>query len=96
MNRISRILIAAAIVASTSGAASAQAFSAAWGTGNVQWSHYDSAGKLVADNTQQGSARRLDRANDGLSSFAAVPAGEASAIAVPGGSIGYNELLATH
>jgi hypothetical protein len=100
MNRISKILIAAAIVASSAGAASAQAFSSAWGTGNVQPTHYDNAGKLVLDNVQQNSIVRIDRGNGGLSSFASVPAGDAGAITgaitVPGGSIGYNELLATH
>ena len=39
---------------------------------------------------------RIDRSNDGLSSFAAAPVENESAITVPGGSIGYNELLATH
>jgi len=96
MNRISKILIAAAIVASTAGAANAQAFTSAWGTGNVQPSHYDNAGKLVLDNAQQNTAVRIDRANEGLSSFASVPAGNESAIAAPGSSIGYNELLAIH
>ncbi len=75
MNRISKILIAAAIVASTAGAANAQAFSNAWGTGNVQPSHYNDAGKLVVDNAQQNSVVRIDRANNGLSSFASVPGG---------------------
>ena len=97
MNRISKILIAAAIVASTASAASAQAFSSGWGTGNVQPSHYDNAGKLVLDNAQQNTVARIDRANDGLSSFASVPAGDANEIAVPpGGSIGYNQLLSTY
>jgi hypothetical protein len=99
-------LIAAAIVASSARAASAQAFSSGWGTGNVQWTHYDSAGKLVLDNSQknsivrvdrgQNSVVRINRGNGALSSFASVPAGDAGAITVPGGSIGYNELLATH
>jgi hypothetical protein len=71
-NRIYRILIAAAIVASTAGAANAQAFSSGWGTGNVQPSHYNDAGKLVLDNVQQN--------NGGLSAFAAAPVGNASAI----------------
>ena len=76
------------------------------GTGNVQWTHYDSAGKLVLDNSQknsivrvdrgQNSVVRINRGNGALSSFASVPAGDAGAITVPGGSIGYNELLATH
>jgi hypothetical protein len=96
MNRISKILIAAAIVASTAGAANAQAFTSAWGTGNVQPSHYNDAGKLVLDNAQQNPVARIDRGNDGLSSFAAAPVENESAITVPGGSIGYNELLATH
>ena len=96
MNRISKILIAAAIVATTAGAANAQAFSSAWGTGNVQPSHYNDAGKLVLDNAQQSPVARIDRSNDGLSSFAAAPVENESAITVPGGSIGYNELLATH
>jgi len=96
MNRISKILIAAAIAASTAGAANAQAFSSAWGTGNVQPSHYDNAGKLVVDNAQQNPVARIDRANDGLSSFASVPAGNDRASTLPGGSIGYNELLDTH
>lgn len=96
MNRISKILIAAAIVASSAGAASAQSFSSGWGTGNVQPAHYDVAGKLVPDNTRQNSIARTDRTNDGLSAFAAVPVGESPAITVPGGSVGYNELLATH
>jgi hypothetical protein len=96
MNRISKILFAAAIVASSAGAASAQAFSSGWGTGNTQPAHYDVAGKLVLDNVQQNSIARTDRANDALSAFAAVPVGEPSAITVPGGSVGYNELLATH
>ena len=74
MNRISKILIAAAIVASTAGAANAQAFSSGWGTGNVQPSHYNDAGKLVLDNVQQN--------NGGLSAFAAAPVGNASAITV--------------
>jgi hypothetical protein len=71
MNRISKILIAAATVASTAGAASAQSFSGAWGTGNVQPTH-DVSGRLVLDNAQQN--------NGGLSAFAAVPVGNASAI----------------
>jgi hypothetical protein len=96
MKRISKILITAAIVASTAGAANAQAFSGAWGTGNVQPSHYDNAGKLVVDNVQQNSVVRTGRGNTGLSAFAAVPVENESAIALPGGSIGYNELLATH
>ena len=87
---------AAAIVVSTAGAANAQAFSSGWGTGNVQTSHYNDAGKLTMDNTQQNSVVRVDRANDGLSAFASAPAGEASVTTVPGGSVGYNELLATH
>ena len=73
MNRISKILIAAAIVVSTAGAASAQAFSSGWGTGNVQPSHYDAAGKLVLDNAQQNSVAGIERANDGHSAFARVP-----------------------
>ena len=76
MNRISKILIAAAIVASSAGAASAQAFSGGWGTGNVQPSHYDNAGKLVLDNAQQNTIVRIDRANDGLSAFARAPEGK--------------------
>jgi len=96
MNRISKILFAAAIVVSTAGAANAQAFSSGWGTGNVQTSHYNDAGKLTLDNAQQNSVVRVDRANDGLSAFASVPAGEATVTTVPGGSVGYNELLATH
>jgi len=96
MNRISKILIAAAIVASTAGAANAQAFSGSWGTGNVQPSHYDNAGKLVVDNAQQNPVARIDRSNDSLSSFASVPAGNESAITAPGASWGYNEMLATH
>ena len=88
MNRISKVLIAAAIVASTAGAANAQ--------GNVQPSHYNEAGKLVLDNAQQNPVAHIDRSNDGLSSFAAAPVENESAITVPGGSIGYNELLATH
>src|SRR5262245_48364735 len=76
MNRISKILIAAVIVASTAGAANAQAFSSAWGTGNVQPSHYDSTGKLVLDNAQQNATVRIDRASDGLSAFAHVPGGK--------------------
>jgi hypothetical protein len=74
MNRISKILIAAAIVASTAGAANAQAFTSTWGTGNVQPSHYNDAGKLVLDNAQQN--------NGGLSAFASAPVGNASAITV--------------
>jgi len=74
MNRISKILIAVAIVVSTAGAASAQSFSSAWGTGNVQPTHYDVSGRLVLDKAQQ---------NDGgLSAFAAAPVGNASAITV--------------
>jgi len=73
MNRISKILIAAAIVVSTVGAANAQAFSSGWGTGNVQTSHYNDAGKLVVDNTQQNSVVRIPRTNDGRSSFASAP-----------------------
>ena len=76
MNRISKILIAAAIVASTAGAANAQAFSSAWGTGNVQPTHYDAAGKLVLDNAQQNSTVRIERANDGFSAFARAPEGK--------------------
>ena len=76
MNRISKILIAVAIVASTAGAASAQAFTSGWGTGNVQPSHYDAAGKLVLDNAQQNSAVRIERANDGHSAFARAPEGK--------------------
>ena len=76
MNRISKILIAAAIVASTAGAASAQSFSSAYGTGNVLPSHYDAAGKLVVDNAQQNSAVRTERANDGHSAFARAPEGK--------------------
>ena len=74
INRISKILIAAAIVASTAGAANAQAFTSALGTGNVQPTHYDNAGKLVLDNGQQN--------NGGLSAFAAAPVGNGSAIGV--------------
>jgi hypothetical protein len=74
MNRTSKILIAAAIGASTAGAASAQSFSGAWGTGNVQPTHYDLSGRLVLDNAQQN--------NGGLSAFAAAPVGNASAITV--------------
>ena len=73
MNRISKVLIAAAIVVSTAGAANAQAFSNTWGTGNVQASHYNEAGKLVVDNTQQNSVVRIHRTNDGRSSFASAP-----------------------
>jgi hypothetical protein len=76
MNRISKILIAAAIVASTAGAANAQAFTSGWGTGNVQPTHYDAAGKLVLDNAQQNSVVRTDRSNDGLSAFALAPEGK--------------------
>jgi len=74
MNRISKILLATAIVASTAGAASAQAFSSAWGTGNVQPTQYDVSGRLVLDNAQQ--------SNGGLSAFAAAPGGNAIAITV--------------
>jgi len=96
MNRISKILLAAAIVALTAGEANAQAFSSGWGTGNVQTSHYNDSGKLTLDNAQQNPVVRVDRTNDGLSAFASVPAGEPSATTVPSGSAGYNELLATH
>jgi hypothetical protein len=74
MKRISEILIAAAIVASTAGAASAQSFSVARGTGNVQPTHYDVSGRLVLDNAPQN--------NGGLSAFAAAPVGNASAVTV--------------
>lgn len=74
MNRISKILIAAAIVASTAGAASAQSFSGAWGTGTVQPTHYNVSGRLVLDNAPQN--------NGGLSALAAAPVGNASAITV--------------
>jgi len=97
MNRISRILIAAAIVASTAGAATAQSFSSGWGTGNVQPSHYDFAGKLVSDRAQHNPVARSDRAYEGLSAYAAAPVGEGGALAPSSGSsAGYNQLLATH
>lgn len=41
----------------------------------MQPSHYNDAGKLVVDNAQQNSVVRIDRANNGLSSFASVPGG---------------------
>ena len=74
MNRIFKILIAAAIVSSTASAAPAQAFSSGWGTGNVQPTHYDVSGRLVLDNAQQN--------NGAFSAFAAAPVGNASAITV--------------
>jgi hypothetical protein len=95
--RVSAVVIAAAIAASTlTSPASAQAFSTSWGTGNVQATHYDANGRLVFDSVSQGSAVANDR---GLSAFASSPIhdkGLSGAVTVPGGSVGYNELLATH
>lgn len=95
MNRISTTLAIAAVVAtSIVSSASAQSFSSGWGTGNVLPSHYDSGGRLVRESTSENKAIAVDRR--GLSAFAAAPASDHATIAVPGGSVGYNELLATH
>ena len=93
MNRISKILIAAAIVASAVSTASAQSFSGGWGTGNVLTSHYAIDGRLVAGGAQSTRAPVRDQ---GLSAFASVPAPRVNTLATPSGSSGYNGLLATH
>ena len=71
MIRIFTIVIASAIAASSlNSAASAQAFTAAWGTGNVQATHYDANGRLVLDANSQNPTTVRDQ---GLSAFAASP-----------------------
>jgi len=73
MKRISTILAIAAVV--TTGfvsSASAQSFSAGWGTGNVSSSYYGTDGRLHAGNSNvQPNQVAADR--NGLNAFAAAP-----------------------
>ena len=69
--RISTIAIATALAAASfTSAASAQAFSSSWGTGNVQPTHYDVSGRLVLDSVSPNPTTAQDR---GLSAFASSP-----------------------
>ncbi len=96
MKRISTILAIGAVVATGFvSSASAQAFSAGWGTGNVSSSYYGTDGRLHAGNSNvQPNQVAADR--NGLNAFASAPASDRATIAAPTGSAGYNELLATH
>ena len=49
---------------------------------------------IVSSASAQSLSIAVDRR--GLSAFAAAPASDHATIAVPGGSVGYNELLATN
>jgi hypothetical protein len=71
MIRVSAIVIAASIAAaSLTSPASAQAYCACWGTGNVEATHFDAKGGLVRDSVSQNPTITRDQ---GLSAFAASP-----------------------
>ena len=62
MIRIPAILVIAAVAASgVVSSASAQAFNATYGTGNVQATHYDGRGNLINDSSQNGAVATNSR-----------------------------------
>jgi hypothetical protein len=95
MIRIAAILVIAAAAASgVVSSASAQAFTGGYGTGNMQTSHFDGRGSLVADFASQNGA--VAASPRGQSAYAAAPRANRAPIATRSGSAGYNELLMNH
>jgi len=71
MIEITALALATAVAAANlTTTASAQAFSAGWGTGNVEAAHYDAAGHLVRDAASQNVTTTFGQ---GLSAFASAP-----------------------
>ena len=70
--RIAALVISTALsVANLTSVASAQAFTAGWGTGNVDAAHYDAVGHLFREQAPQTLTTPFDQ---GLSAFAQAPA----------------------
>lgn len=94
MIRIPAILVIAAVAASgVVSSAFAQSFTNGHGTGNVQATHYDGRGSLVADSAAQNGA--VAATQGGHSAYAAARANRAPT-ATLSARAGYNELLMTH